>query len=159
MYRRYTPQWFRAHGYVYAGRSGNPPWIWWEVWINNSDVGTVFWVSRTTGWGEKTAPDAKPPGSTPEKKTPSDPDYIDPNADRKDLFGPIIATLENVDAAFGEGDMVLYEDGTLELFLAGTTTSYVFRPIPGGRYYVYGPDGHRLQGAWEIPEEDIPEPD
>jgi hypothetical protein len=58
---------------------------------------------------------------------------------------------------FGTGDAVLYEDGTVELSLEGTTDSYVFRPLPGGGYIVYGPDGRRLEGIWTIPDEDMPD--
>lgn len=86
------------------------------------------------------------------------PDHLDPDADRKTLFGQIIAIRENADVAFGNGDMVLYEDGTIELFLEGTTESYVFRLLPSDGYTVYGPDGKRFDKVWLLPEEDIPDP-
>lgn len=159
LYARYTPKWFWDHGYVYAGRGGNIPWYWFEIWISDSDGGKEFRVWRTSYAGAKTAPGATPPrqGQAPQKP-PIGPDHLDPNADRENLFGPIIAAREDVDIAFGEGDVVLYEDGTVELFLKGTTQSYVFRPVPGGGYVVYDPDGRRLDKIWMIPEDDIPDP-
>ncbi len=166
MYTRYTPQWFWDRGFVYSGRGGNFPWYWFEVWINRDD-GREFRVWRTADTGAKTAPSAKPPSRATEQEpytgpviegTEHWPSRIDPNADKEGLFGPIIAARESVDAAFGTGDMVLYEDGTVELFLEGTTTSYVFRPAPGGGYIIYGPDGRRLEAIWFLPEEGIPDP-
>ena len=77
-------------------------------------------------------------------------------------FGDVIAIKEDVDAAFGKGDMVMYKNGTLELFLEDQGgKSYVFVPIKDrpGQYAVYGPDGHRLNDkAWQIPPSDIPDP-
>lgn len=121
-YARYTPKWFWDQGYVYAGRGGNSSWYWFEVWISSTDGGKEFRVWRTSEAGAKStssapqpSPGAQSPGS---QKTPTGGrDYIDPNADRERLFGPVIASKEDVDAAFGEGDVVLYEDGTAELFL------------------------------------------
>lgn len=158
MYERYSPQWFKAHGYVYAGRGGNVPWYWFEVWVSDRDGGKEFRVWRTALDAEAgSAPTAAPP-STPQKQTSSQSDYLDPDADRESLFGPVIAAREGVDVAFGEGDVVLYEDGSVELFLEGTTRTYVFRPVQGGRYVVYGPDGRRLEKVWTIPAQDIPDP-
>jgi hypothetical protein len=158
LYARYTPQWFRDHDYVYAGRGGNIPWYWFEVWISDRDGGKEFRVWRTSYVGVKAAPSTTRHGAAPQNAPTIGPDYVDPNAPRDRLFGPIIAAREDVDASFGEGDVVLYADGTAELFVAGTRESYVFRPAPGGRYEVYGPDGRRLENLWVIPEEDIPDP-
>jgi Domain of unknown function (DUF4157) len=166
MYARYTSQWFWDRGFVYSGRGGNFPWYWFEVWINRAD-GREYRVWRTADTRAKSAPTTKPPSAAPEKEpytgpvvegTEDWPAWIDPDANKEGVFGPIIAARQNVDAAFGTGETVLYEDGTVELFLEGTTTSYVFRPTPGGGYVVYGPDGRRLEMIWVLPEEDIPDP-
>jgi Domain of unknown function (DUF4157) len=150
LYARYTPQWFWGHGYIYAGRGGNVPLYWFEVWIDERGAGQEFRVWRDPDFRAKT-------GAASQKAPPVEADYIDPNADRKALFGSIIAARERVDAAFGEGNVVLYEDATAELFLEGTTQSYVFRPVPGGGYVVYGPNGRRLEKIYMIPEQDIPD--
>ena len=86
------------------------------------------------------------------------PDFLDPNENREDFFGPVIAERENADVAFGEGNMVLYDDGSAELFLDGSNKSYVFRPFPDGGYVVYGPDGKKLKQIWNIADKDIPDP-
>lgn len=126
-----------------------------EVWVNPSgstirrDVSTYRF-----GQSEKGEETQNKATKAPECILP---ECLDPNADRENLFGPIIAVREDVDASFGEGDVALYKDGTAELFLKGTTQSYVFRPVTGG-YIVYNPDGRRLEKIWKIPKNDIPDP-
>ena len=136
-----------------------------EWWVHPSgshitiDVGT--WKHGAAE--SKTNPEhgtAESKTSPKNKAAAPEPAKIDPSADRDKLFGPVVAFRENVDAAFGIGDMVRYQDGTIELFLEGTGgTSYVFRPLAGGQYTVYGPDGQRLQKAWHLPESDFPDLD
>jgi hypothetical protein len=126
-----------------------------EFWVHPSGI----LISRDVStWKSSAVEPEKDPKSEAAANIPA---KIDPYADRETLFGRVIAIRENVDAAFGVGDMVLYEDGTAELFLEGTGgTSYVFLPLPGGRYAVYGPDGKRLNNkAWQIPESDFPDPE
>lgn len=169
LYKRYTPQWFRQNGYAYAGRGGNYPYYWFEVWLNSTGAGKEYRVWRTEMGDGKSNANPKPKGgetgrpgsseSQSQSQGQSEATRIDPNADHEKLFGRVIAEKHDVDAAFGEGDVVLYEDGTVELFLRGTTQSYVFRPGSGGFYTVYGPDGNRLDKPWNIPEDDIPDPD
>jgi Domain of unknown function (DUF4157) len=156
VYNRYTPQWFREHGYVYAGRGGNYPYYWFEVWLNSAGAGKEYRVWRDSAVDGKSKSGDGQARQT--ASTQNEPASIDPNANRTKLFGRVIAAKHNVEAAFGDGDTVLYEDGTVELSLRGTTQSYVFRPIPGGMYIVYGPDGKRLDKAWDIPESDLPDP-
>lgn len=153
-HREYTPEWFWARGYFYAGAMyGGYQGARFEIWLSEEGSGHEYRL-----WREPKRGGVKAPSSVVTPKAPViGHDYIDPNADREP-FGPIIAVREDVDAAFGEGDVVLYEDGTVELFLKGTTQSYVFRPVSGGFYDVYGPDGKRLDKKWTLPEEDIPDP-
>jgi hypothetical protein len=110
---------------------------------------------KTTG--AHTGIEAEPAGPVIEG-TESWPSRLDPNRDRNDIFGSIIAVRQDAEVSFGKGELALYHDGTVELFLEGTTESYVFRPLPGGGCVVYGTDGQRLEGTWMIPEQDIPEP-
>lgn len=126
-----------------------------------------WWVHPSGRTVVRNFTEDKPSNAVPEKTTATRtvnedtedwPTRLDPNADHEALFGPVIATRENADASFGKGDVVLYEDGTVELFLEGTTESYVFRPLSDGYYIVYGPDGRRLNRRWNIPKEDIPDP-
>jgi hypothetical protein len=134
-----------------------------EVWVHPSgkkigmDVSTYRFGSGGSGPQPSTGPTAtKPPAGTAAKQ----PDRIDPHADRAKLFGPPIAFREGVDASFGEGDVLLYKDGTAELFLDGTGgQSYLFRPLPDGGYAVYRPDGKRMDDkSWQLPKSDFPDP-
>jgi hypothetical protein len=159
LYARYTPKWFHDHGYYYAGRGGNLPWNWFEVWLSDSDGGKEYRVWRTADANATKTPDAAPSSPAPQQTPGTPTDVIDPKADREKLFGPVIAAREDVDAGFGEGDTVLYADGTVELFVRGTTQSYVFRPVPGGGYKVYEPSGRRFDNnTWHIFPEAIPDP-
>ena len=146
-----APKNLRARGYRLATIDALNEW-----WLHSS--GAQITVALDKGESPEIEERAQAPSETVIEGTEDWPTQLDPNADREDLFGSIIATRENADVAFGRGDVVLYEDGTVELFLEGTTESYVFRPLPGGGYVVYGPDGGRLDLTWTIPEEDIPDP-
>jgi hypothetical protein len=155
-------------GYRPAGKeiTGNAAWDI-DLWVHPSgklvrkDVSTYkFKESEAdkpggTGTGAPSAPDKTGPAAKM-------PPFIDPEADRNKLFGEVVAIKEDVDAAFGRGDMLRYKDGTLELFVEGEGgKSYVFVPIKDrpGQYAVYGLDGHRLNDkAWSIPPGDIPDP-
>lgn len=144
-------------GFRFAGKefTGNAAWDI-DLWVHPSgkrvrmDVSTYKFGSADVDKPSKPGPAANMPA------------FIDPKADRHKLFGEMIAMKEDVDAALGRGDMVLYQSGAMELFLEGEGgNSYVFLPIAGwpGGYAVYGPDGRRLNDkAWIIPPSDIPDP-
>lgn len=167
LYKRYTPAWFTAQGYVYALRLGPFGNIDIDVWIDDRGPGREFRVIRWTdsSGGGTAGAGSGAPGSSgsgqglsgPEKGSDL-PVSIDPNADYDKLFGPPIARKEGIDAAFGEGNMVLHEDGSLVLYL-DDGGQYVFRPVPGGRYVVYDPKGKRLSHVYELPPGDIPDVD
>jgi hypothetical protein len=154
-------------GYRLAGKehTGNAAWDV-DVWVHPSgktvrmDVSTYKFKPSEEKPTETTTGTPTPP--VKEGPAAKMPPFIDPHADRTRLFGDVIAVKEDVDAAFGKGDMVMYKSGALELFLDDQGgKSYVFVPIKDrpGQYAVYGPDGHRLNDkAWQIPPSDIPDP-
>ena len=168
LYKRYTPAWFTAQGYTFGLRLGPFGNIDIDVWIDSRGAGREFRVIRWTdspgskqGPGQAPGPTGKdnsPPPLSEKEKGKDLPDSIDPNADYDKLFGPPIARKEGIDAAFGEGNMVLHEDGSLVLYL-NDGGQYVFRPVPGGHYVVYDPKGKRLSRVWDVPPGDIPDVD
>jgi hypothetical protein len=149
------PEQLIASGYRFAGmlHTGNAGFQI-EVWVHptgrriNRDVST-----HKFGAAEPEKNLKKGPAAEPAK--------IDPNGDREKLFGPVIAIRVNVNSSFGIGDMILYQDGTVELFLEGTGESYVFLPLQGegGFFDVYGPDGERMNLIWKLPRSNIPDPE
>jgi hypothetical protein len=162
LYRRYTPGWFTTQGYVFGLHLGPFGNVDIDVWIDDRGDGREFRVLRWTDSTPGTSAGATPPPDTRPKRLSklekgSDlPDSIDPNPDYERLFGKAIARKERVDAAFGAGNTVLYEDGSVVLFL-DEGGQYVFRPVPGGNYVVYDPDGKRLSHVWELPADEIPD--
>jgi hypothetical protein len=131
-----------------------------EWWVHPSgkEITRNFTESKP---GSTTVRPKAPEGVTPVpviEGTNGWPTQLDPNTDRDRLFGPVVAVRNNVDMSFGSGDVLRYADGTVELFLEATTKSYVFRPLPDGRYVVYDPDGKSLKQFWVLPKEEIPEP-
>lgn len=168
LYKRYTPAWFTAQGYTFGLRLGPFGNVDIDVWIDSRGAGREFRVIRWTdspGGKQGSGPtdgstgQGKPSPPLSEKEKGTDlPVTIDPNADYDKLFGPPIARKEGIDAAFGEGNMVLHEDGSLVLYL-DDGGQYVFRPVPGGRYVVYDPKGKRLSHVYHLPPGDIPDVD
>jgi hypothetical protein len=130
---------------VYVHPSGRVVW---------KDVSTFKWGTDGGGAIGSPQPPSVPGGAIPE--------IIDPNSDRNRLFGEVVAVKEGIDAGFGTGDMVLYKNGAMELFLEGSGgKSYVFVPVKErpGLYTVYDPTGHKLSGPpWRMPPEEIPDP-
>jgi hypothetical protein len=168
LYKRYTPKWFASLGYEYGLRLGPFGNLEIDVWIDDKGKGREFrvrhWIDSSSGGprGSNTPPNTKPDAKdrplTPLEKGSDLPDRIPPNADYEKLFGKAIGRKENIEAAFGSGTTVLYEDGSVVLFLAEGGT-YVFRPVPAGRYVVYDPSGKRLANVWNLPDADIPDLD
>ncbi|WP_311560554.1 hypothetical protein [Pseudonocardia charpentierae] len=168
LYKRYTPKWFASLGYEYGLRIGPFGNVQIDVWIDEKGKGREFrvihWIDSSPAGPSGpnappgTKPDAKNRPLTPLEKGADLPDRIPPNADYEKLFGKAIGRKENIEAGFGSGTTVLYEDGSVVLFLDEGGT-YVFRPVPGGRYVVYDPSGKRLSNVWELPDADIPDLD
>ena len=170
LYKRYTPAWFTAQGYEFGLRLGPFGNVDIDVWIDNRGDGREYRVIRwtdTAGDGSPATGPGAPPTTDQSRSGPvldsrekglDLPVSIDPNADYDRLFGPPIARKEGIDAAFGQGNMVLHEDGSLVLYL-DDGGQYVFRPVPGGRYVVYDPKGRRLSRVWDLPAAEIPDVD
>ncbi|WP_395727588.1 hypothetical protein [Nakamurella sp.] len=166
LYRRYTAAWFTAQGYTFGLRLGPFGNVDIDVWIDDRGAGREFRVIRWTdgpGGAAGTGPDGGGQGTAPPKLSEREkgtdlPISIDPNADYDRMFGPPVGRKENIDAAFGEGNMVLHEDGSLVLYL-NDGGQYVFRPVPGGRYVVYDPKGKRLSQVYTLPPSDVPDVD
>jgi hypothetical protein len=161
--KRYTPKWFADHGYYYAGRGGVVPHNWFEVWLNDQGDGAEYRVwhvaltSAEPASKAETGQSQKEPLSPGEQITSKFPDHIDPNADHEKLFGPVIAERLDVDSVFGEGDMLLHNDGTVVLHLTGRNKSIVLRPGPNGLYIVYWEDGRRDRMPYQVPASEIPD--
>lgn len=170
-FNRYTTKWFVDQGYFFAVELGPFGNIHIDVWIDDRGKGREFRVIRwidspgqhSGGPTDPNSPESKPDDGDKKSnggKNGADadiPDFVDPKGDHQKLFGRIIATKTNADVSFGEGNVVLYEHGAVELFL-NDGGSYVFIPITGGRYVVYGPDGKRHKIPYVLPESDIPDP-
>jgi hypothetical protein len=134
-----------------------------EIWFDPSGTRLHRVMPREASKSDSAAQaeptNAQTPPLTPgEKITATFPPTLDPKADREKLFGPSVAFRENSDTGFGKGSMLRYRDGTVELFLEGSTKSIVFRPGPNGMYIIYWEDGKRDKMPWQIPESDFPNP-
>jgi hypothetical protein len=170
--KRYTPAWFAAQGYVFGLRLGPFGNVDIDVWIDDRGAGREYRVIRWTDGAGSAGSGPDPGGADKDHPKPGDqesklsdrekgtdlPVSIDPNADYDKLFGRPVGRTENIDAAFGEGTMVLHEDGSLVLHLKDGG-QYVFRPVPGGRYVVYDPKGRRLSQVYTLPASDVPDVD
>jgi hypothetical protein len=133
-----------------------------EWWVNAAGREVV----RNFTGGQPTKAPAQP---TPQARSPAPkqriegvddyPEQLDPDGDRA-AFGPVVATRDDADMSIGKGTAVRYEDGSIELFVEGTTESIVLRPLPGGGYVFYGPDGQRVENViLTLRDQDIPAPD
>jgi hypothetical protein len=113
-----------------------------EIWFDPSGTRLHRVMPREASKSDSAAQaeptNAQTPPLTPgEKITATFPPTLDPKADREKLFGPSVAFRENSGTGFGKGSMLRYRDGTVELFLEGSTKSIVFRPGPNGLYIIY----------------------
>lgn len=138
----------RASGFRLAQRSSTHEW-----WVHPSGSTLVRDVSPASPTAEVAG---QVPPSNARLQIEGTESWIDPDADREAMFGPVVASREGGDLGFGTGYVQRYQDGTLESFVDGNEGSYLLRPAPGGGYLVYGRDGKLKNGIYHVEPQDIP---
>jgi hypothetical protein len=131
-----TPEALTRQGYRFAGRMGNSEL---QIWVHPS--GREVWLLPPSSPPAQQAPAEATPVAGP----PENPNHIDLPANPSAVYGAVTATRADAEVLGTRGRVVRYADGTVEVYPAGSTTRYTYRPQPGGfnAYDFYDEKGDR----------------
>lgn len=141
-----TPKWFAKRGYHYAGRTpvaGGRITYWVHPSGRQIRLVTIPWsTSQAT---------AKEPQPVQERQPEQgeNPPRIDPSVDAEKVYGQEITSRQDAVILGQKGYAIQYGDGTIELFLEGTTAHFTYRPRPDslGAYDFYDEKGEKAEGV------------
>jgi hypothetical protein len=140
IYERHSQDRLRRRGYVQAltlpgGYRGARI----EIWLSDVGPGHEIRVFRDPQTTNGTASPTEKPAPVSEESTVEVeglPDNLNLTAAPEAQYGKEIASQANAVIMGLRGYAILYQDGTIELFVEGSAP-YTLRPVPGGQGYLF----------------------